>query len=207
MLKVYKFTSDTSGKVYIGSTVSFRKRILEHKCRAEYQQHNHLHLYAAINKYGWSDFRIEIIEFTCPLFRNDRENYWIDYYDSVNSGYNMISADHKILSNDTRARLSEIQKNRPPASIETRQKMSKTRTGMKRSLDSRRKQGESNKGKSSGMLGKKHTEETKKKFSDSRKGRESWNKGKKHTQAAIDRMRASQRRRQEIARQALAEKK
>lgn len=48
-------------------------------------------LYRAIRKYGLENFIFEIIE-TCPIQNlNERENYWIKYYNSNDTkfGYNL----------------------------------------------------------------------------------------------------------------------
>ena len=45
-------------------------------------------IHKAINKYGKSNFTIEVIEEVESTNLNDREKYWIRYYDSYNNGYN-----------------------------------------------------------------------------------------------------------------------
>jgi hypothetical protein len=45
-------------------------------------------VHKAINKYGKSNFTIEVIEEVESTDLNDREKYWIKYYDSYNNGYN-----------------------------------------------------------------------------------------------------------------------
>lgn len=44
-------------------------------------------MYYAINKYGIENFTFEIIESQVENY-NDRERYWIKYYDSYENGYN-----------------------------------------------------------------------------------------------------------------------
>ena len=45
-------------------------------------------LYKAINQYGIENFSIEQIE-ECPSSKsNEREKFWIEYYDSFKNGYN-----------------------------------------------------------------------------------------------------------------------
>ena len=48
-------------------------------------------LYQAMRKYGIENFSFEVIEECLPEELNEREIYWIDYYDSFNKekGYNM----------------------------------------------------------------------------------------------------------------------
>ena len=45
-------------------------------------------IHRAINKYGKSNFTIEVIEEVESTNLNDRERYWIKYYNSYNNGYN-----------------------------------------------------------------------------------------------------------------------
>lgn len=42
-----------------------------------------------MNKYGISNFTFEIIEECDKQSLNEREIYWIEYYDSFHNGYNM----------------------------------------------------------------------------------------------------------------------
>lgn len=46
-------------------------------------------IYQAFNQYGINNFTFEVIE-ECEVNKlNEREQYWIDYYDCYNNGYNM----------------------------------------------------------------------------------------------------------------------
>ena len=88
---IYKATSKTTGKVYIGqSCQSLDKRMNQHLSRAmtNYDPNNHFH--NAIRKYGFSDFFFEIIEdgIIDNEILNEREKYWIEQYNSYYDGYN-----------------------------------------------------------------------------------------------------------------------
>ena len=88
---IYKATSKTTGKVYIGqSCQSLDKRMNQHLSRAmtNYDPNNHFH--NAIRKYGFSDFSFEIIEDNIidNETLNEREKYWIEQYNSYYDGYN-----------------------------------------------------------------------------------------------------------------------
>lgn len=88
---IYKITNKINGKCYIGQTKRIiTKRFNEHKRsskdtkRKEYDYP----LYRAFRKYGVENFFIEEIE-KCDLNKIDkREDYWINYYDSIHNGYN-----------------------------------------------------------------------------------------------------------------------
>ena len=86
---IYKFTCKITGKSYVGQTTKNRlkTRINRHKtCNLN------LHFYNARDKYGWDNFEFSIIEDHISLdekdLLNNREIYWIEYYDSFRNGYN-----------------------------------------------------------------------------------------------------------------------
>ena len=88
---IYKATSTTTGKVYIGqSCQTLEKRMCQHlhKATSDYDPTNHFH--NAIRKYGFQDFVFQIIEDNIidNDTLNEREKYWIQYYNSYYDGYN-----------------------------------------------------------------------------------------------------------------------
>ena len=84
---IYKITNLINQKVYIGKTErDIETRWKEH-CR-HIPQLQHLPLYRALKKYGINNFSVEQIE-ECPSSNLDeREIYWINFYDSYSKGYN-----------------------------------------------------------------------------------------------------------------------
>ena len=89
---IYKISNTVNNKVYIGQTaLSLERRWNLHKWTAEnpsYPSYPYP-LYRAMRKYGINNFKIEIIEEIDNKDLNEREIYWISYYDSYNKGYNM----------------------------------------------------------------------------------------------------------------------
>lgn len=85
---IYKITNNINGKIYIGQTIgTIEKRFAEHKNAAKNGCRYALH--RAIRKYGIENFSIEEIE-QCPIEELDnKEQYWISFYDSYSHGYNM----------------------------------------------------------------------------------------------------------------------
>jgi group I intron endonuclease len=87
---IYKAISATTGKVYIGQTSqTLQERINQHNSHAFGHQYNY-HFHNAIRKYGAKDFTYEIIEegIKSVEILNEREKYWISYYNSYYDGYN-----------------------------------------------------------------------------------------------------------------------
>ena len=89
---IYKITNKINGKVYIGQTKkTIEERFQEHLKKAKI--HTNRYLYDAMNKYGYENFIISQIE-KCPDNNLDeREIFWIAFYQSNNKlyGYNMTA--------------------------------------------------------------------------------------------------------------------
>jgi len=105
IIGIYKLTSP-SGKCYIGQSTNIHQRFREHRRDKKYK---HAKLYNAINKYGYDNFKREIIE-TCSIEELDkREKFWIQSYDAVDSGYNCDygGQQHKVFSKEHRQKLRE----------------------------------------------------------------------------------------------------
>ena len=86
---IYKITNTINGKSYIGQTIqSVKERFYQHCATKCSQAILNMVIHKAINKYGKSNFTIEVIEEVESTNLNDRERYWIRYYDSYNNGYN-----------------------------------------------------------------------------------------------------------------------
>ena len=85
---IYSITNILNGKRYIGQTYNFKYRWMRHRSYLKHNSEHNAHLQNAWNKYGSNNFRFEIIE-KCQFEKLDeREIYWINYFDSKNSGYN-----------------------------------------------------------------------------------------------------------------------
>lgn len=88
--KIYIITNDINNKVYIGQTIqTLKKRFNGHCCYSKTDRSINMYIKRAIHKYGKQHFEIQLLE-ECPIEQlNDREIYWINYYDSYNNGYNL----------------------------------------------------------------------------------------------------------------------
>lgn len=86
MTGIYKITNKINGKVYIGQSVDIFSRWKYHRTHLQ----NPTALHKALKKYGIENFTFEILEET-PLdknYMNEREIYYISYFNSYNKGYN-----------------------------------------------------------------------------------------------------------------------
>ena len=96
---IYKIENDINQKLYIGKTVkSLEERFKEHCKDSQREKMSNRPLYAAMRKYGTEHFHISLIEESSAEDLNDREIYWINYYNSYHYGYNAThGGDGKIL--------------------------------------------------------------------------------------------------------------
>lgn len=88
--KIYLITNEINSKVYIGQTVqSLKKRFSGHCCYSKSDRSENMYIKRAIHKYGKDKFHISLLE-ECPIENlNNREKYWINFYNSYNEGYNL----------------------------------------------------------------------------------------------------------------------
>lgn len=86
---IYKITNNVNGKVYIGQTIqTIKERFYQHCATKCSNSVLNMAIHRAIKKYGKSNFTIEVIEEVDKDSLNDREKFWIEYYNSYNNGYN-----------------------------------------------------------------------------------------------------------------------
>lgn len=85
---IYIIKNDINRKVYIGQSVNAKDRFRQH-CKPCNMDNSVIG--KAIKKYGKKHFWVEVLERQVENY-NDRERYWIDYYNSiVPNGYNISS--------------------------------------------------------------------------------------------------------------------
>lgn len=81
---IYKITNLINNKCYIGYSKHIELRWKQHKKIPNID----VAIYQAMRKYGLENFLFEVIE-ECPKEQlQEREKYWIKYYNSYSTGYN-----------------------------------------------------------------------------------------------------------------------
>lgn len=88
---IYKITNNLNNLIYVGQTTkSLNNRYWIHVNDSKrLDRYKGSKLYNAMRKYGFNHFKIELIEETENTQLDEREKYWINYYNSKNNGYNM----------------------------------------------------------------------------------------------------------------------
>jgi len=85
---IYKIVNRQTKKKYIGSAINYKQRWSIHLTLLKQNQHHSRHLQSSFNKYGEHSFIfmvIEVVKNTDKLL--EREQYWMDYYQSHNDGF------------------------------------------------------------------------------------------------------------------------
>ena len=81
---IYKATCDVTGKSYIGQT----KRTLAERRKQHEKGVGNYYFQRAIKKYGKDHFEWSILEECDNTILNDREIYWINFFNTYTNGYN-----------------------------------------------------------------------------------------------------------------------
>lgn len=97
---IYKIINLLNGHIYIGQSKNIYKRYHQHhKYEYKNEQRSDFHLYQAMRKYGLHNFMIEVVELCSEDILDEREQYWIQYYNSFKEGYNMTEGGQNFSSN------------------------------------------------------------------------------------------------------------
>lgn len=91
MKGIYKITNKINNKCYIGKSSDIEKRFHYHQTHYNDSKEFNKTLYKAFRKYGIENFNFEIIEEIkedYSILSDNKEKYWIQYYNSFNDGYN-----------------------------------------------------------------------------------------------------------------------
>lgn len=114
MKGIYKITNEVNGKSYIGKSSNIEERwkyhLSHYNCITNYDKP----LYRAFRKYGKEHFSFEIIEIMNEddynNKSNEREIYWISYYNTYHFGYNATKGGDGGLTYDMQERFGKLTK-------------------------------------------------------------------------------------------------
>lgn len=180
MIIIYSITNTINNKRYIGISQDYKNRKRAHEWAMKNNKHRNIKLQRAVNKYGYDNFKFEILE---EIETDDRiealtlENKYIIKYDTYKNGYNQSEGfEGSTLQKYSEERLEKMRVNMLGNTIwegrkhteEAKAKIGKAHKGKTVSLKTRKRISEARKGKSVGennhFYGKNHTEETKSKI-------------------------------------------
>ena len=85
---IYLITNLITYEGYVGQSIDVETRWKQHLSTSQNLNEN-AKLYQAMREYGQENFSCEILEECSKDQLDEREIYWIDYYDTFNNGYNM----------------------------------------------------------------------------------------------------------------------
>ncbi len=85
---IYKITNLDTGRCYIGQSVDLRTRIRDHIKAGLGINSSNNKFYSEMKELGPEKFMYEIIEECDRAQLNERERYWINFYESIDWGYN-----------------------------------------------------------------------------------------------------------------------
>jgi group I intron endonuclease len=119
---IYKITSKTDGKIYVGCASNIRTRINGHLYDLRKDKHNNSYLQRAWNKYSEENFVFEIIEKCDISDLHFKEHYWVNELNCLDRsiGYNLKPTDpngKSVHSEETKEKLRIINKGKKPSEL------------------------------------------------------------------------------------------
>ncbi|MGQ3469340.1 GIY-YIG nuclease family protein, partial [Xanthomonas campestris] len=193
---IYVIINTKTNKHYVGSAVNFEERWKRHFKELEGGNHHSIKLQRSYNKHGKDAFVCKIVE-ELPYEKSiivERENYWMNEYNSKENGYNIADAScgdtlsqhprkqemfdkisNTIKNNNSKLSPEELkQKHGRPRDIKG--KTIEEHYGLNRAIEISKKFQERNsvmnmKGSNNPYYGQKHTDDVRKRISDSQRGK------------------------------------
>ena len=89
MIGIYKITNIITKDAYIGQSIQIEERFKEHKNPTNWKREKNKKLYQNFLNFGLNNFTFEVLE-ECEIQElNEKEQYWISYYNTYPNQYNM----------------------------------------------------------------------------------------------------------------------
>lgn len=111
---IYKIEQISNNKVYIGSSKNMYRRCHRHMSELRHGKHQNSFLQRSFAKYGETDFTIECLEKCSIELLAEREQFYINKYNSYNeqNGFNSFkipySSKERIFSNETKEKMRKF---------------------------------------------------------------------------------------------------
>lgn len=152
MIGIYFIKNIATNQYYIGQTSNLKKRLRDHRNNLIKNKHHNKHLQSSWNKYGEENFIFKIIKICEFEELNDLEVFYIQKFDAFNNGFNKtLGGDfvpNELINNsgennsfygkrhteESKRKMREA-KLGTKLSEEHKNKISKTLTGKRHSLD------------------------------------------------------------------------
>ena len=88
---IYLIINQINGHKYVGQSINIKIRFQRHHL-CDYKNKNSsvykIKLYQDFRKYGIENFEVRILEYCKTELLDEREKYWIKYFDTFKNGYN-----------------------------------------------------------------------------------------------------------------------
>lgn len=167
---IYMCTCNGNNKSYIGQAQDVQDRKSEHLSELRGGYHFNVYLQRSYNKYEEDSFVWTVLEYCDEDKLDDKELYWIAYYDTYHNGFNANEGGGGnrgyYRSEETRRKVSESLKKSWAIDNNRRKELSERMIGDKNPMYGKTgvlnpAYGKDHSGEKCGMYGKHHTEEAK----------------------------------------------
>lgn len=108
MSGIYKIYCKETNKYYIGQSVNVESRLKAHLNELKNNKHINQELQSDFNSYGEDSFIFEKIKDSEEQFLNMFEKYYMEYYDSLENGYNVVPMNSLVRREDKRNDLEDL---------------------------------------------------------------------------------------------------
>jgi len=85
---IYKITDIETGKIYVGQSVNISDRFKNHIKAGLGIDSSNNKLYSTMKEHGVENFYFEVLEECERALLNEKEKFWIDFYQSESFGMN-----------------------------------------------------------------------------------------------------------------------